>query len=337
MDTGSFLAYIGVFQSWYLLYPEAAMQQPNLPGAPPIVSGRPSPLPTFADPVPLIPVRPIIKWAGGKAQLLPTLHRFLPRMDRVRRYFEPFLGGAAMFFSLQHPHSYLSDTNAELINLYEVVRDHTTELIAALRRHVYARDHYFAVRAQDPTTLSPIERSARLIYLNKTCFNGLYRVNRHGQFNVPLGRYTHPTICDAPNLEAATRALRPATLILGEYGTVLRDAGPGDFVYFDPPYHPLSPTATFTSYTDRSFDANEQVRLAQAFRGLHAAGCYLMQSNSDTPLIHELYAGFRIARITAKRAINSRVDRRGPISELVITNYAEDGELLASLDSYRPA
>lgn len=333
MDAGSFLAYIGVFQSWYLPHPEAAMQRPNLPGAPPIASTKPSPLPTFADLIPLIPVRPIIKWAGGKAQLLPTLHRFLPPMDCVHRYFEPFLGGAAVFFSLQHPRSVLSDTNAELINLYEVVRDHTAELIAALRLHVYARSYYYAVRAQDPAALSSVERAARLIYLNKTCFNGLYRVNSQGQFNVPFGRYTNPTICDAGNLEAAACALRPATLILGDYDAVLHDAGTGDFIYYDPPYHPLSPTASFTSYTDRSFDATDQARLAQTFRRLHAASCYLMQSNSDTPLIHELYAGFRIACITANRAINSRADRRGPISELVITNYSEDGELLASLDS----
>lgn len=303
------------------------------PPAPYIVPDQPASVLALHRPLPLIPARPIIKWAGGKAQLLPTLHRFLPPMGRIRRYFEPFLGGAAMFFSLQHPRSILSDTNAELINLYEVVRDHTAELIAALRQHVYARDHYYAVRAQNPAALSPVERAARLIYLNKTCFNGLYRVNRRGQFNVPFGCYTNPTICDAPNLEAAARALCLATLILGDYATVLRDACLGDFIYFDPPYHPLSPTATFTSYTDRSFDAADQARLAQTFRRLHAAGCYLMQSNSDTPLIHELYAGFRIARITANRAINSRADRRGPISELVITNYSEDGELLASLDS----
>jgi DNA adenine methylase len=309
------------------------MQAPNRPDAPPVVRPVPASASSVEHRASLVTARPIIKWAGGKAQLLPTLHRFLPPMDRVHGYFEPFLGGAAMFFSLQHPRSILSDTNAELINLYQVVRDHTAELIATLRRHVYARDHYYATRAQDPATLSPVERAARLIYLNKSCFNGLYRVNRRGQFNVPFGRYTNPTICDAPNLEAAARALGPATLILGDYDTILRDACPDDVIYFDPPYHPTNPTATFTSYTDRSFDAHDQAHLAGAFRRLHAAGCYVMQSNSDTPLIHELYTGFRISRITANRAINSRADRRGPVSELVITNYAEDGELLASLDS----
>lgn len=278
-----------------------------------------------------IDVRPIIKWAGGKAQLLPVLMGLLPPREGIHRYFEPFVGGAALFFALQHPRSTLSDSNAELINLYTVVREEPEALIAALRAHATAHDapHYYEVRAWTPGSLTAVARAARLIYLNKTCYNGLYRVNSRGQFNVPIGRHKSLTICDEPNLRAASAALRPARLAPSDYEMVLAGAGAGDFVYFDPPYHPTSATAVFTSYTDHPFDAREQERLAQVFRRLHAAGCHLMQSNSDTPLIRELYAGFRIERVTANRAINSRADRRGPVTELVILNYAADGALIA--------
>jgi DNA adenine methylase len=274
-------------------------------------------------------VRPILKWAGGKWQLMPTLERHFPPLASVRRYFEPFVGGAAVFFHLQYPRSHLSDTNAELVNVYQVVRDRVGELIAALGAHVNTADHYYRVRAQDPATLSAMERAARLIYLNKTCYNGLYRVNRQGRFNVPFGRYRNPTICDPANLEAASRALRHATLAVGDHETALRDATGGDFVYFDPPYQPVSRTASFTSYTDARFDASEQERLARTYRRLHRAGCYLMLSNSDTPLIRDLYAGFRIETIAANRAINCRADGRGPVAELVIVNYRPDGALLS--------
>jgi DNA adenine methylase len=278
-----------------------------------------------------IDVRPIIKWAGGKAQLLPMLASFLPQREQIHRYFEPFVGGAALFFALQHPRSTLSDSNAELINLYTIVRDEPDALIAALRAHAAAHDaqRYYEVRAWTPERLTAVQRAARLIYLNKTCYNGLYRVNSRGRFNVPIGRHKSLTICDEPNLRAASAALRPARLAVGDYETVLAGAGAGDFVYFDPPYHPTSATAVFTSYTDRPFDAREQERLALAFHRLHAAGCHLMQSNSDTLLIRELYADFRIERVTANRAINSRADRRGPVPELVILNYGMDGELIA--------
>jgi DNA adenine methylase len=274
-------------------------------------------------------VRPILKWAGGKWHLMPTFKCYFPPLAGVRRYFEPFVGGAAVFFHLQHPHSHLSDTNAELVNVYEVVRDSMGDLIAALGMHVNAAEHYYRVRAQDPATLSSVERAARLIYLNKTCYNGLYRVNREGRFNVPFGRYRNPTICDRANLEAASRALRDATLAIGDHETTLCDATAGDFIYFDPPYQPVSRTASFTSYTDARFDAGEQERLASTYRRLHRAGCYLMLSNSDAPLIRDLYAGFRIETIAANRAINCRADGRGPVAELVIANYTPDGALLS--------
>lgn len=277
-----------------------------------------------------VAVRPIIKWAGGKAQLLPALQHFLPPRERILRYFEPFVGGAAMFFYLQHARSHLSDTNAELINLYTVVRDDLDTLVAALQCHaaVHSEAHFYRVRAQAPSTLNPAERAARVVYLNKTCYNGLYRVNGKGQFNVPFGHYKKPRILDEPNLRSANSVLRNADLRVGDYETTLCDTGSGDFIYFDPPYHPVSTTASFTSYTDKSFGANEQARLALAFRHLHTADCYLMQSNSDTPLIRALYFGFRIEQVKANRAINSKGDKRGPVSELVIMNYSKTGELL---------
>ena len=253
-------------------------------------------------------------------------------MGRVKRYFEPFVGGAAMFFFLQHESSYLSDTNAEIINLYHVVRDCLDELQSALQVHkrLNGEAYFYRIRSQDPATLSPVERAARVIYLNKTCFNGLYRVNSKGQFNVPYGKYKNPNICDSANLEAASLALRRAVLPESgqDYEIALSDAGTGDFIYFDPPYHPLNTTSSFTSYTDKSFTADDQARLALAFRRLHANGSFLMQSNSDTPLIRALYYGFRLEQIQANRSINSNGDKRGPVSELLIMNYSITGEIL---------
>jgi DNA adenine methylase len=273
-------------------------------------------------------VRPILKWAGGKWRLMPALERHFPPLDRVHRYFEPFVGGAAVFFHLQHPCSFLSDSNDELINVYAVVRDHLDELVLALNKHVSEAEHYYRMRAWDTALLSPVDRAARLIYLNKTCYNGLYRVNSAGQFNVPFGRYRNPTICDAPNLRAASRALRHATLRVADHEAALDGASAGDFVYFDPPYQPISKTASFTSYTHARFDAAEQERLARTYTRLHRAGCYLVLSNSDTPLIRDLYAGFRVETVSANRAINCKAGGRGRVSELVIVNYTPDGTLI---------
>ncbi len=272
-------------------------------------------------------VRPIIKWAGGKWRLMSSLRQRLPPSDRIRRYYEPFVGGAALFFHLQPTNAQLSDTNAELINLYTVVRDQLPALLDALGAHVNERDHYYRIRAQDPATLAAAARAARLILLNKTCFNGLYRVNRRGEFNVPFGRYAHPRLCDVANLTAASAALQGITLTLADYATALAGATAGDFIYFDPPYHPVSKTASFTSYTEARFGPEEQAQLAATMARLAARGCYVMQSNSDTPLIRDLYSnlpGFLVETIQANRSINSKASGRGPVNELVITNYARD-------------
>ncbi len=270
---------------------------------------------------PHIEARPIIKWAGGKWKLLAQLQRLLLPASAIGAYYEPFVGGAAMFFSLQHHPATLSDTNGELINLYSAIRDHVDDVIAALSAHLNEKDYYYQVRAQSPESLTPIERAARFIYLNKTCYNGLYRVNRRGQFNVPFGSYRNPTICDEPNLRAASRALQEVTLLHADYESTLKSAQAGDFIYFDPPYQPVSKTASFTSYTDAPFGEEDQIRLAEAMRVLSARGCYVMQSNSDTPLIRQLYDGFHIETIQANRAINCKASGRGAVTELVITNY----------------
>ena len=207
-------------------------------------------------------------------------------------------------------------------------RSAVDDLIAALSVHVNEKDYYYRIRALDATTLSEVERAARMIYLNKTCYNGLYRVNRSGQFNVPFGSYKHPTICDADNLRAASHVLQSANILLGDYRMCLETAQAGDFIYLDPPYYPLSKTSSFTSYTQDGFTADDQARLAQTVRDLHKRGCYILQSNSDAPLIRDLYADFRIETIPANRAINSKADKRGPINELVILNFAPTGNLL---------
>ena len=265
--------------------------------------------------------KPFIKWAGGKSQLMPEIAGRFPPKNEISRYFEPFLGGAAVFFHSGHPRSFLSDTNRDLVELYQVVQRDVQGLIEALRPHRNQREYYYQVRSQNPAELSPVQRAARLIFLNKTCFNGLYRVNRKGQFNVPFGRYKNPTICDAAGLRAASAVLQSASISMRDFESVLGDVQPGDFIYFDPPYHPINSTSSFTSYTAGKFDEEEQRRLAAVYAQLARQGCFVMLSNSDTPLIRGLYRDFHIHEIQANRAINSKPERRGKITELLIVNY----------------
>ncbi|MBC7265329.1 MAG: DNA adenine methylase [Chloroflexi bacterium] len=262
---------------------------------------------------------PFVKWAGGKTQLLiPYAPLFPPTFNR---YYEPFLGGGAVFFFLQPPNSFLSDTNEELINAYWVVRDWVEPLIESLRRHVNDRDYYYFIRAQDPAKMTHIERASRLIFLNKTCYNGLYRVNRDGRFNVPFGRYRNPKICDEEGLRAASMALQGTHLRVADFADAVADAQAGDFVYLDPPYHPLNSTSSFTSYAMDDFKESDQRRLAEVYRELDRRGCLLMLSNSYTPLILDLYRGFRIEIVEARRAISSVGHKRGPVREVVVLNY----------------
>ncbi len=269
--------------------------------------------------------RPFLKWAGGKGQLLPELTARLPQTFAA--YHEPFVGSGALFFELASRGTltrvYLSDVNQSLIDAYLAVRDEVDQVIRLLQAHRngHSREYYYTVRALDPARLPPAERAARVIYLNKTCYNGLYRENRRGQFNVPFGRYTNPTICDEDNLRAASCALQRVDIAQGSYASVIDRARPGDFVYFDPPYHPLSATSSFTAYDRNGFTEDDQRRLRDVFADLTRRGVYAMLSNSDTPLIRKLYADFNVDRVYASRSINSKGSRRGKIAELIVRSY----------------
>lgn len=272
---------------------------------------------------------PFLKWAGGKGQLLAQFEPYWPA--EFGRYFEPFLGGGAVFFHLHNTgrlagkEVVLVDRLEELINCFRVVRDRVEALIAALARHEphkLDREYYGRVRAwdRDPdyARRDAVERAARLLFLNRTCYNGLYRVNRRGQFNVPLGRYRNPRVCDAVNLRAAAGALQGVRLLAEDFEAGLEAAGPGDLVYLDPPYQPLSATAYFTAYTAGDFSFDDQRRLARLFHDLDARGCQVMLSNSATEPIRELYAGYEQVVLQAARPINSRGGGRGPVPELLV-------------------
>jgi DNA adenine methylase len=283
-------------------------------------------------------VSPIVKWAGGKTQLLAQYEPYFP--TTFGRYIEPFVGGGAVFFHLynngrleskpglpQPGRVALADRLEELVNAYQVIQRQVKDLIAALQAHEPHKsdgDYYYQVRGWDRRPdfcqRSPVERAARFIFLNRVCYNGLYRVNSKGQFNVPFGRHDNPTVCDAPNLRAVHQALQGVDLQVGDFDQCLEIAAPGDFVYLDPPYHPLSETANFTSYTSHAFGLEEQERLAHVFQELDRRGCRVMLSNSDTSLIRELYRDYELVRVRAIRAISSNALGRGSVPELLVLN-----------------
>ena len=273
------------------------------------------------------PLSPFLKWAGGKARLLGQFERFFPH--EVERYCEPFVGSGAVFFYVMERFNpadvVLSDSNEELMNAYRTVRDDVEDLLIGLEEHrrSHGEDHYYKVRSLNPAALSPPARAARLIYLNKTCFNGLYRVNSRGGFNVPMGSYKNPGIFDAENLRRVSQALQGVDLQVRHFAELvgLANQGGGDFIYFDPPYHPLSKTSSFTSFTAGDFKESDQKRLAEVYRELDRKGCKLMLSNSDCGFTRGLYKGFRLKTVRARRAINSKADGRGEINELLVLNY----------------
>jgi len=265
---------------------------------------------------------PIIKWVGGKTKLLPQLLARMP--EKYNRYYEPFAGGAALFFRLAPKKAVLADSNHDLIGLYTAVAKDVSAVIRRLQMHREAHDeaHYYETRTRwndREVSWSTPERAAAFIYLNKTCFNGLWRVNRSGAFNVPIGRYTDPPICVPEALRAAQQVLSRAELRRCDYRSAVADAKAGDFVYFDPPYDPITPTANFTSYTADVFGPEQQAELADLARALVAKGCRVMLSNHDTPYIRTLYKGMQIDRVKCSRAINSNAAKRGDVDEVIVT------------------
>lgn len=267
--------------------------------------------------------RPFLKWAGGKGRLIEQYQPYFP--TQFQHYHEPFLGGGALFFHLARrcQDAVLSDLNEELINVYQCVRNHVETVIELLEGHQvnHCPHYYYDVRSQVSLS-SPYQRAARLIYLNKTCFNGLYRENSKGYFNVPMGRYKNPKICDPVTLKLASEVLQKTDIRCQTFPEILNRAfGREDFVYFDPPYHPISATSSFTGYNRYGFKAADQQQLQGTFSCLAERGVQIMLSNSDCPLIHRLYENFYIHPMQASRAINSKTQRRGKVSELLITSY----------------
>ncbi|KHO61022.1 modification methylase [Thermoanaerobacter sp. YS13] len=299
--------------------------------------------------------KPFLKWAGGKTQLLDELYKRLPssliQSGEIERYVEPFVGGGAFFFFLKRnfkiKESFLIDINKELIIGYKVIQNNVNELIHELSSmeekylklsEEQRKDFYYNIRDEYNRqkdnfdyvnyNLDWVKRAAYLIFLNKTCFNGLYRLNKKGEFNVPFGKYKNPTICDADNLIEVSKALENTEIICADFEESKKYIHKNTLVYLDPPYRPLNNTSNFTSYNEDGFDDDDQRRLAQFFKEMDKRGAYLILSNSDPKnedvddnFFDELYAGFIIERVKAKRYINSNGDKRGDINELIIRNY----------------
>ena len=269
------------------------------------------------DTTPASSCRPFLKWVGGKRQLIPQLLANAP--PAFGRYYEPFVGGGALFFHLRPRAAVLADANERLIRTYRGVRDDVEAVIDRLRRYPYESSFYYRMRALPIDRRSDAEVAAWFIYLNRAGFNGLYRVNRENQFNVSFGRYTNPTICDAENLRACSAALKGTELVVGDFADVVGKAQCGDFVYIDPPYVPLSATSCFTSYAADGFGADDQRRLRATASKLKKRGVRVLLSNSSAPFVRELYAGqFKTVEVYASRAVNCRADRRGAVKELLI-------------------
>ncbi len=262
--------------------------------------------------------QPVLKWAGGKRRLVPDILATLPQ--EIDTYYEPFVGGGAVFFALaaegRFQRAVLSDCNSDLIQMYEAIRDDVESVIAALSNMRHSEEEYYRVRASRPRT--PARRAARIIYLNKTGYNGLYRVNRSGAFNVPFGRHVRPNICDADNLRAVAQVLQGVEVLVSDFESVVADARPGDAAYFDPPYMPVSTTAKFTSYHSEPFGNDEHDRLARLFTALAKRRVAVVLSNSSTSETQALYGSFDRRLVHVNRSINSNAHARGPVAELLV-------------------
>lgn len=271
-------------------------------------------------------VAPIVKWVGGKRQLLQDLTPLFPK--EITAYCEPFLGGGAVLFKLQPEVAYINDINSDLMEVYEVIRDNVEELIEALSEHPNEKEHFYQVRDWDRNKeqyrqLSKVQKAARIIYLNKTCYNGLFRVNNSGEFNTPFGNYKKPNIVNGPVLTAVSQYFRQAQISFSstDYAKVLSGIPSDTFVYLDPPYDPVSVTANFTGYAKGGFDRDEQIRLRECCDDLDRRGIKFMLSNSATEFIRDQYKDYQITTVKAKRAINSKASRRGQVDEVVVRNY----------------
>lgn len=269
---------------------------------------------------------PVLKWAGGKRQLLGELIPRLQRATGVARYHEPFIGGGAVFFELKRlgllpGPATISDVNPNLVDVYQALRADLPRLIALLEKHELAHGeaYYYATRELVPQ--DPVERAARVIYLNKTCFNGLYRENSKGRFNVPIGKYVNPTVCHEPVLRAAAAALDGVEIACRGFEALLDHARPRDLVYLDPPYVPLSSTSSFASYAKGGFGADEQRRLADVCRVLDQRGVRFLLSNSMNETVRRLYQGFRVETVLASRSVNSQGAGRGAVEEALVSNF----------------
>jgi DNA adenine methylase len=271
-------------------------------------------------------VAPVLKWVGGKRQLIETFLPLLPK--RITSYCEPFVGGGALLFHLQPNTAYINDINTDLICVYTVIKDSVDELIEELKKYKNKSNFFYSVRDWDRdrekySSLSEVEKAARILYLNKTCYNGLYRVNNAGEFNSPFGNYRNPNIVNEPVLRAVSSYFNSATVHFSsvDYAEVLAGIKKGTFVYLDPPYDPVSETSSFTGYSKRGFSKEDQKRLRRSCDELHKRGIKFMLSNSATPFIREQYREYHITVVQAKRAINSIGSKRGDVDEVVVRNY----------------
>jgi DNA adenine methylase len=269
--------------------------------------------------------RPFLKWAGGKRQIVTDLKKYSPK--KIGVYYEPFVGGGALLLATQPPRAVINDSNSELINCYITIRDHLDDLIEELRKHKNEEDYYYEIREwdrrEDFKEKSSVEKAARIIFLNKTCYNGLFRVNSQGQFNVPFGRYKKPNILDEAVLRAVSLYLRESEvkILNTDFADAVRTADKNDFVYFDPPYDPLTNTASFTGYDVNGFDRQAQKRLKEVFDDLSQRKCKVMLSNAYTDFIVNLYSKYKQVKVSATRAINSNAEKRGKIDEILVMNY----------------
>ena len=274
-----------------------------------------------------VALQPFTKWTGGKRQLLPVIRELMPKT--YNRYFEPFVGGGALFFDLAPKDAVINDFNAELINCYQQIKDNPQELIEILKVHqeYNSKEYYLDLRSVDRDEridmMSEVQRAARILYMLRVDFNGLYRVNSKNQFNVPYGRYKNPKIVDENLVSAISTYLNNNQIEIkkGDFEKAVLDVQPGDFVYFDPPYIPLSETSAFTSYTHEGFSYDDQVRLRDTFKKLSDTGAYVMLSNSSSFLVEELYQDFNIHYVEATRTNGAKSSSRGRISEIIVTNY----------------